>query len=278
MTIDGEPSQVSTDDGGKLLKVANVKVAKGSLTELGTGTIAVLSGTKQRVGATVKVANADGRTVDLRVVALLDDTIDASQIGNLVAAEQFDDLVGATAPTVAFVDADEGTETATKKAIDKVVEQRPDISVFVGNSIARIVGSIFDFMINAVNGLLLMSVIVALIGIVNTLSLSILERRRELGLLRVVGMTDRRVQRMVRLESGLISALGTLTGIVLGLLVGWGLLVAINRLSDASISLGFPFTQLLIVLVLGILLGVLASFLPARRSTRLEVLDAIQST
>ncbi len=278
VTIAGQPSQVSTDDGGGLLKVANVKVAKGSLSDLGTGTIAMLSSSKQHLGDTVSVANADGRSVDLKVVALLDDTIDASQIGNLVATGQFDELVGATAPTVAFIDAKEGTETQTKKAIDKVVEQRPDISVFVGNSLAQIVGSIFDFMINAVNGLLLMSVIVALIGIVNTLSLSILERRRELGLLRVVGMTDRRVQRMVRLESGLISALGTLTGIVLGLLVGWGLLVAINRLSDASISLGFPFGRLLLVLVLGIVLGVMASFLPARRSTRLEVLDAIQST
>ena len=61
-----------------------------------------------------------------------------------------------------------------------------------------------------------MSVIVALIGIVNTLSLSILERRRELGLLRVVGMTDKRVQRMVRLESVLIAALGTVAGSCLG--------------------------------------------------------------
>ena len=70
----------------------------------------------------------------------------------------------------------------------------------------------FDFLINAVNGLLLMSVIVALIGIVNTLSLSILERRRELGLLRVMGMVDKKVQRMVRLESALIAALGTVSG------------------------------------------------------------------
>ena len=61
------------------------------------------------------------------------------------------------------------------------------------------------------NGLLLMSVAVALIGIINTLSLSILERRRELGLLRVIGMVDKRVQRMVRLESILIAALGTVT-------------------------------------------------------------------
>ena len=118
----------------------------------------------------------------------------------------------------------------------------------------------------------------ALIGIVNTLSLSILERRRELGLLRVMGMVDKKVQRMVRLESALIAALGTVSGIAVGLAIGWGLIAAINRLSDASISFGFPGTRLLLVLVLGIALGVLASYIPARRSTRLEVLDAIQAT
>ena len=85
-----------------------------------------------------------------------------------------------------------------------------------------------------------MSVLVALIGIVNTLSLSILERRRELGLLRIMGMTDKRVQRMVRLESALISALGTVTGLVGGLVVGWGLIFSINRLSDAKIGSASP--------------------------------------
>ena len=84
-----------------------------------------------------------------------------------------------------------------------------------------------------------MSVVVALIGIVNTLSLSILERRRELGLLRVIGMVDKRVQRMVRLESVLISALGTVTGIVVGLFVG-GADLPIDRLSDADIAVSIP--------------------------------------
>ena len=151
-----------------------------------------------------------------------------------------------------------------------------DITATPGTEIGQLIGTVFDFMIEAINGLLLMSVVGALIGIVNTLSLSILERRRELGLLRIIGMTDRRVQRMVRLESGLISALGTATGIALGLVVGWGLLFAINRASDAGNAYAFPGLQILLVLVLGIVLGVGASFLPARRSTRLDVLDAVQ--
>ena len=186
--------------------------------------------------------------------------------------------MGKTAPTVAFVDVDSGAQTDTADAIQARADVRPDITLDEGNAVGKLVGSIFDFVINAVNGLLAMSVIVALVGIVNTLSLSILERRRELGLLRVVGMLDKRVQRMVRLESVVIAALGTLSGVVLGLFMAWALILSIDRLAEANISFSFPWLQLLIILVLGLVLGLLASLIPARRSTRLDVLDAIQAT
>jgi putative ABC transport system permease protein len=124
----------------------------------------------------------------------------------------------------------------------------------------------------------MMSVVIALIGIVNTLSLAIIERRRELGPLRVVGMTDRLVQRMIRSESLLIAALGTLSGVALGLFTGWALIHAIDRLTDASLHFSVPYGTLVPVLVLGVVLGVIASLLPSRRSTRLDVLDALQAT
>jgi len=280
VTINGKPTLLSTADNGALVKIAGIKATKGSLSELGDGTIAVSSQTGEgiRPGASVNVVTSQGATRDLRVVAVLDTTIDAADVGNLVEPTTFDALVGETAPTAAFIDAVDGAESDTRDAIDNVVARRPDITVTEGNALGKTVASVFDFLINAVNGLLLMSVIVALIGIVNTLSLSILERRRELGLLRVMGMVDKKVQRMVRLESALIAALGTVSGIAVGLAIGWGLIAAINRLSDASISFGFPAFRLLLVLVLGIVLGLLASYIPARRSTRLEVLDAIQAT
>jgi putative ABC transport system permease protein len=195
-----------------------------------------------------------------------------------VGKQTFDQLVGDTAPTVAFLDTVPNAATETKDRIEKLTKERPDITVRQGNFIGRLIGSIFDFIINAVNGLLLMSIVIALIGIVNTLSLSIFERRRELGLLRAVGMADRRVQRMVRLESVVIAALGTVTGVALGLFMGWALIHAIKRLTDADISLSLPAGRLVLVLVLGVVLGVLASLIPARRSTRLDVLDAIQAT
>lgn len=280
VTIDGQPSLLSTADTGELLAIAGITASEGSLDDLAEGTIAITENPdiESGVGDQVTVADSEGESVDLTVVALLDATLDANNIGNLVDTATFDSLVGDTAPTAAFIDVTSGAQSDTEDALNDVVAIRPDIALVPGNAIGQLVGSIFDFMINAVDGLLVMSVLVALIGIVNTLSLSILERRRELGLLRIMGMTDKRVQRMVRLESALIAALGTLTGMVLGLTIGWAMIAAIDRLSDASIPFGFPAPQLLVVLVLGILLGALASFIPARRSTRLEVLDAIAAT
>lgn len=96
--------------------------------------------------------------------------------------------------------------------------------------------------------------------------------RREVGLLRIVGMTDGRVQRMVRLESMLIAALGTVTGPALGVFVGWGLIGAIDRLSEAGLSVSLPVRMLVLVLVAGVLPGFLASLIPAR----LEVLQAVR--
>jgi putative ABC transport system permease protein len=283
VTLDGTASLMSTADTTALVDIADIQVAAGSLSGLKDGTVAligdadgVVKGTK--VGDTVTLTGSSGRSADLTVVATLKLSTDSSQVGSLVSPGTFDRIAGDTAPTVAFIDTAAGEQTDTKDAIDEQTSRRPDITVTEGNALGRLIGSVFDFLIKAVDGLLLMSVVIALIGIINTLSLSILERRRELGLLRVVGMTDRKVQRMIRLESVLIAGLGTVTGIVLGAFVGWGLIGAINRTTDASVGTSLPFGMLGIVLVAGIGLGLLASLIPARRSTRLEVLDAIQTT
>jgi putative ABC transport system permease protein len=281
VTLDGEPSLLSTGDVDAIQGIADIGLSEGSFAALGPGKVAVIGSTEGEdtaLGSTVTIADSAGDSVDLEVVAVIEPSIDTSQTGSFVDEETFDSLVGDTAPTVAFMDVTSGAETDTKDAIEERAALRPDIEVTEGNALGRLIGSIFDFLINAVNGLLLMSVIIAVIGIVNTLSLSILERRRELGLLRAVGMTDRRVQRMVRLESMLIAALGTITGLLLGLFVAWGLIHAIDRLADADIAFSVPGTRLVLVLVLGVFLGILASLIPARRSTKLDVLDAIQST
>jgi putative ABC transport system permease protein len=280
VTIDGRAAGLSTGDIRAIQQTANVEATKGSLDAVGPGTIA-LNGSlpAARLGRTVRVANSDGQNRRLKVVAVLDrNSIDAAQLGSYVDARTFDGVAGEKAPTVAFMDVKDGAQTGTKDAIDDLADTRPDVTASEGNALGRLLGSIFDFLIKAVDGLLMMSVVIALIGIVNTLSLAIIERRRELCLLRVVGMTDQLVQRMVRIESLLIAALGTLGGVALGLFTGWALIHAIDRLTDASLRFSVPYGTIALVLVLGVVLGVLASLLPSRRSTRLDVLDALQAT
>jgi putative ABC transport system permease protein len=174
------------------------------------------------------------------VVGIVDANIDVAFTGNFVAAETFDSFIGVTQPSSAFIAVASGAQSDVEDEISEVLSLRPDISLTPGSAIGATIGGIFDFLINAVNGLLLMSVIVALIGIVNTMSLSILERRRELGLLRVVGMVDRRVRRMVRIESVIIASLGTIAGMLVGGFTGWALVRAISQSGDAAVPFSPP--------------------------------------
>ncbi|HEY6531280.1 MAG TPA: FtsX-like permease family protein, partial [Acidimicrobiales bacterium] len=167
VTLNGEPSLLSTADDGALVQVADISASSGSLEDLTDGTIAVSANAPSgvEVGSTVTVTDTSGQSAQLNVVAVLEASIDANDVGNIVTPDTFDSLVGDTAPTAAFIDARSGAESDTKDAIDDVVSRRPDITVTAGNALGQVVGSIFDFLINAVTGLLLMSVLVALIGI-----------------------------------------------------------------------------------------------------------------
>ncbi len=120
--------------------------------------------------------------------------------------------------------------------------------------------------------LLAMSVIISAFGIVNTLTLSIFERTRELGLLRAVGMTRRDVRRMVRYESVITAVFGALLGLVLGVFFAF---VVVQALSSEGIEFSLPIGQVVSLLIFAIVVGVVAAILPARRASRLDVLRAI---
>ncbi len=123
--------------------------------------------------------------------------------------------------------------------------------------------------------LLALALIIAIVGVVNTLLLSVYERTRELGLLRAVGMSRRQVRSTIRLESVIISLMGTLIGLVIGIVFGWALVTA---LADQGItSFAIPWTQLVIIVIIAIVAGVGAALYPARRAARLDVLRAISS-
>ena len=142
-----------------------------------------------------------------------------------------------------------------------------DITEKAQNSVNQLLG--------IVTALLLLAVVVAVLGIVNTLVLSVVERTRELGLLRAVGGTRRQVRTVVRRESVLMSLLGAVTGIALGTLSG----VALSRaLVDEGITtIAIPTLTLAVYLVVAAAVGVLAALGPARRASRVDFLRAIAS-
>ena len=123
--------------------------------------------------------------------------------------------------------------------------------------------------------LLVLSLLIAWLGIVNTLALSVFERTREIGLLRAVGMGTRQVRRMIRLEAVVIAFFGALLGVALGLGYGAALVQALH--SQGIDTTSFPVGQLIGYLVVGVFAGITAALWPARRAAKLDVLRAIAS-
>ena len=121
--------------------------------------------------------------------------------------------------------------------------------------------------------LLLLSEIIAVLGIVNTLALSVYERTHELGLLRAVGMSRRQVRRMVREESVLIAVIGGLVGTSIGVLWGWAFTTSLE--SQGITQLRIPVVDLAAFLLLSMAAGVVAALAPAWRASRLDVLSAV---
>lgn len=121
--------------------------------------------------------------------------------------------------------------------------------------------------------MLVLAIVIALLGIANTISMSVNERRRELALLRALGQTRRQVRTMVLGESVIVSVFGTLGGLVVGIVVGWALVGASS--SSALDTFSAPAQQLVVFLVIGALAGVVAALRPARRATRLSIVEAL---
>ncbi len=283
---------LSGADIATLKDTTGLEVEDGSLSSVADGTAAAvvdlpgargggggngdhpLAPTPSGVGAQVQVRADDGRTVELPVAATLKPKVDTLFLQTIVSESTLRSIAGDQPITQVFVRTEPGQADAVGPRLDRLVQDYAGVEVAPGNFLGQIVGQVFDFLIGTVNALLGMSVVIALVGIVNTLTLSIFERRRELGMVRALGMTPQQVRGMVRGEAVLIGILGTIIGVGAGLLLGW---VVIGSLST-DIPFSVNWVRLGLIAVAGVAVGVLASLLPGRRAVRLDMLDAMRST
>ncbi|MFI5313680.1 MAG: ABC transporter permease, partial [Candidatus Dormibacteria bacterium] len=165
--------------------------------------------------------------------------------------------------------------TAANKAMTSDLNAYPTLTIQTKQQFVDANSASIDQAQSLIDVLLVLSIVIAALGVVNTLALSVLERARELGLLRALGLTRRQTRSMVRWEAVIIALLGALLGLVIG--AGMGAAV-VRALADQGLSkLSVPASQLLAYVVAAFVIGVLAAVLPARRAARLNILDAIAS-
>jgi len=225
------------------------------------------------VGDVLTTGFADGATLDATIVGLFDDQAIMFQ------DYLFDQKVLADAgqpQTLEWV-ALSITDGASPEAVDGLIaslgNEFPAANIETGDEFRERITGMVDELLTMVNVMVALAVIIALIGIANTLALSVFERTRELGLIRAVGMTRRQLRRMVRFEAALVATFGAVLGVGLGLFFGWGIATALPSTFASSTSI--PVGNIAVLMIVAALAGVVAAWLPARRAGKLNVLDAI---
>ncbi len=276
--VNGTRSTIVGVDPTDLAKVLDLGTGSRVL-DLAPGAIAI-AGTEAAtlgvgVGDTVVVTYPESGPTTLTVTAVFANT-STGLTGSpyLVSVKDFQANVTSTLDRVVLVAAAPDADlTATHAAITTTLAAYPNITLSDPAQLTQAAQDSTNQLLGLVTALLLLAVIVAILGIVNTLVLSVLERTRELGLMRAVGATRRQVRTIVRRESVLMAMLGAVTGIVLGTLSG----VALSRaMSDEGITtVVVPSAQLLLYLGVAAVVGVLAAIGPARRASRVDLLNAM---
>jgi putative ABC transport system permease protein len=273
--IDGAVSDLVAVDPASYGRIAHPGITKGRLEDLDADGIAVLdtvAGAKGwSVGEEVRARFAETGEQRLTVAAIFSDK---QQVGSSY-------LLGLPAHDANFTDRldgkvlvkrAEGVSPGTARAaVERVTADYPTARLQDRSEYKRAQSAEVDKELGLLYVLLALAVLIALLGIANTLALSVFERTRELGLLRAIGMARRQVRAMVRWESVIIALFGTCMGLVIGLFFSWAMVKAVPDQAALTVPLG----QLAAGTLLAALAGVIAAILPARRAARLDVLAAI---
>jgi putative ABC transport system permease protein len=274
--VDGDDATLSVADPATASQLFDFGYLEGSMNDLTDTTIQI---SKNRaddddlaLGSTLSVQFLDGSTRDLTVSGIYDrdDLAGSYLVTKSLYAQSGADLFDFS---IFILKADGVSDEAAEAAISQVVAPFPTAEVQSRNDYIDSQAAQIDQFVNLVYALLALSVIIAIVGIANTLSLSVFERTRELGLVRAVGGTRIQVRRTIRWESVITALLGAVQGIAIGILLGWAVSLALREQGLSSFSL--PWVTLIVVLLLAIVVGIVAAVAPARRASRVDVLRAV---
>ncbi|THA66080.1 FtsX-like permease family protein [Streptomyces sp. A0958] len=278
LTIGGKDVSASGVTPGDVQKVLTVDTVSGSMDSLGDGGIAVAEKTAKsrgwKPGDTVSVTYGDKKKGRLKVGALYKDNEFLSPV--LIPRATTAPHEGRADIREIWVKTDGGASAANEQALVDALGDNPGMSIMDRQDIRDMFGGSVNLVMNIMYGLLAMALVIAVLGVVNTLAMSVFERQQEIGMLRAIGLDRRKVKRMIRLEAVVISLFGAVIGIGLGMFLGW----AIGRTVADGIPqyvLVVPWGRIAVFLLLAGVVGVLAALWPARSAAKLNMLTAIKT-
>jgi putative ABC transport system permease protein len=273
--VDGQGTFITGVDPATAAEMVSLEFESGSLADLGSDGTVVDATTAQdkglAVGDPVQIALPTG-TADYRVAGIY--TAGGGVSGWVVGNDALAAAGVEVGDTLLYVKAASGADLeSVQSGIESALAGFPTVDVQSQAQFKEQISSNVNQILMVMVMLLSLAILIAVLGIVNTLVLSVIERTREIGMLRAVGAMRGQIRRMVVLESLVIAVYGALAGLVLGV----GFAVALQRtLVDQGIEvLDIPWTGLVVFLVLAGVVGVLAALWPAYRAGRLDVLQAV---
>jgi putative ABC transport system permease protein len=274
----GKVEQMSAVDPHTAGRIFHVSPVAGSISALGQGDIAVYKDVATahhlRIGSAVPVLFRDAGRRTLRVALIYGDSMAAPAPRYFLGTPAYDAYFAQHYDSQIVVQKAPGVGAAAALAAVRAVATRySGTSVMDQAAFKTEKAKPVNQMLMLVYALLALAVLIALLGIGNTLALSIFERTRELGVMRAVGMTRGQLRATIRWESAIIALQGTFLGLLVGVFFGWALVLAMKNQGITVFSI--PVLSLVIMVVLAGLAGIAAAILPSRRAAKLNILRAI---